>query len=88
MNSVGEECNVMKREYDACFNSWFTDHFLKGDRTKDPCSELFRSYKSCVMVSQEHYEILKKYVITYTPEDCRNSHIVCFLTLTVNNIVR
>ena len=50
MNSVGEECNSMKKEYDACFNSWYTDHFLKGDHDGDPCSELFKQYRACVVV--------------------------------------
>ena len=51
MNSVGEECNDLKKEYDACFNVWYTDHFLKGDYKSDPCSELLKTYRTCVLVS-------------------------------------
>ncbi|XP_028320930.1 TP53-regulated inhibitor of apoptosis 1 [Gouania willdenowi] len=36
MNSVGETCTELKREYDQCFNRWFAEHFLKGDRSEDP----------------------------------------------------
>ncbi|XP_073485399.1 TP53-regulated inhibitor of apoptosis 1 [Aquarana catesbeiana] len=48
MNSVGEECTDMKREYDQCFNRWFAEKFLKGEGSGDPCTELFRRYRSCV----------------------------------------
>ncbi|XP_071489458.1 TP53-regulated inhibitor of apoptosis 1-like [Diadema setosum] len=47
MNSLNEECNDLKHEYDACFNSWFSEKFLKGDTT-DSCGELFRKYQQCV----------------------------------------
>nr|XP_013800267.1 PREDICTED: TP53-regulated inhibitor of apoptosis 1 [Apteryx mantelli mantelli] len=29
MNSVGEACTELKREYDQCFNRWFAETFLK-----------------------------------------------------------
>ncbi|XP_053558026.1 TP53-regulated inhibitor of apoptosis 1 [Bombina bombina] len=48
MNSVGEECTDMKREYDQCFNRWFAENFLKGKGGSDPCTELFRNYRQCV----------------------------------------
>jgi len=47
MNSVGTECNELKKQYDACFNSWFADKFLKG-KTQDGCASLFTVYKDCV----------------------------------------
>ncbi|TSM28167.1 TP53-regulated inhibitor of apoptosis 1 [Bagarius yarrelli] len=50
MNSVGEGCTELKREYDQCFNRWFADKFLKGDRGEDPCIEVFKKYQSCVQV--------------------------------------
>lgn len=50
MNSVGEGCTELKREYDQCFNRWFAEKFLKGDRSDDPCTELFKKYQSCVQV--------------------------------------
>ncbi|XP_029427117.1 TP53-regulated inhibitor of apoptosis 1 [Rhinatrema bivittatum] len=57
MNSVGEECTEMKREYDQCFNRWFADKFLKGEGSRDPCSELFRKYQLCVQKAIKEKEI-------------------------------
>lgn len=48
MNSVGEGCTELKREYDQCFNRWFAEKFLKGDRSGDPCIEMFKNYQQCV----------------------------------------
>lgn len=50
MNSISEECNDLKKRYDACFNTWYTENFLRGDTKSDPCRELFESYRTCVMV--------------------------------------
>lgn len=47
MNSVGEECNELKRSYDECFNHWFANKFLNGDRN-EPCPDLFAKYQTCV----------------------------------------
>ncbi|KAL4646660.1 TP53-regulated inhibitor of apoptosis 1 [Arapaima gigas] len=48
MDSVGESCTELKREYDKCFTRWFADKFLKGDSDGDPCDELFKKYQLCV----------------------------------------
>lgn len=48
MNSVGEECNDLKREYDQCFDDWFTNKFLKGI-DQDTCEALFKKYQKCVL---------------------------------------
>lgn len=50
MNSVGEACTELKREYDQCFNRWFAEKFLKGDSADDPCGQLFKRYQLCVQV--------------------------------------
>lgn len=47
MNSVGKDCNELKKKYEECFNMWFAEKFLKGDRTES-CAPLFRSYQTCV----------------------------------------
>ena len=47
MNSISKDCQELKEKYDACFNDWFRDRFLKG-LSGDPCSELFTSYQACV----------------------------------------
>lgn len=49
MNSVGSECNDLKKEYDSCFNVWYSESFLKGDYKSDPCSELLKNYRTCVL---------------------------------------
>jgi len=50
MNSISEECLVLKQKYDSCFNSWFKDRFLKGYRG-DSCAGVFKEYQQCVKVS-------------------------------------
>ncbi|KAG8597001.1 hypothetical protein GDO81_002137 [Engystomops pustulosus] len=57
MNSVGEECTDMKREYDQCFNRWFVEKFLKGECSGDPCNELFQRYRHCVLKAIKDKEI-------------------------------
>ena len=47
MESVGKECGDLKRAYEECFNSWFSDRFLRGSR-EDTCAPLFTVYQSCV----------------------------------------
>ena len=48
MNSVGGECNDLKAKYDACFQIWFSQKFLKGDTSEDMCKPLFIVYQNCV----------------------------------------
>lgn len=50
MNSLGRECNELKGKYDACFNVWFSEKFLKGDTNEDMCKPLFIVYRDCVRV--------------------------------------
>ncbi|XP_073343867.1 TP53-regulated inhibitor of apoptosis 1 [Pagrus major] len=57
MNSVGEACTDLKREYDQCFNRWFAEKFLKGDRSGDPCTESFRKYQRCVQKAIKEKDI-------------------------------
>lgn len=47
MNSIGKDCNDLKKAYEECFNSWFSDKFLKGDK-QDYCDSLFHVYRECV----------------------------------------
>lgn len=51
MNSIGENCNELKSKYDACFNSWFSDKFLKGHTDDSQCKPLFQVYQKCVQVN-------------------------------------
>lgn len=31
MNSIGDECTNLKEKYESCFNSWFSEKFLRGE---------------------------------------------------------
>ncbi|GJQ70898.1 hypothetical protein Trydic_g815 [Trypoxylus dichotomus] len=48
MNSIGEACNELKKQYDACFNTWFSEHFLKGSTNDSMCEPIFKVYQQCV----------------------------------------
>ncbi|KAK4872891.1 hypothetical protein RN001_014920 [Aquatica leii] len=48
MNSIGEQCKKFKDDYDACFNAWFSDKFLKGETNNSLCEPLFKVYQECV----------------------------------------
>ncbi|CAG5087350.1 Similar to TRIAP1: TP53-regulated inhibitor of apoptosis 1 (Homo sapiens) [Cotesia congregata] len=50
MNSIGESCNELKQQYDVCFQTWFSDKFLKGDMNDSMCAPLFKVYQSCLKV--------------------------------------
>ncbi|RDD40712.1 TP53-regulated inhibitor of apoptosis 1-B [Trichoplax sp. H2] len=47
MDSIGNECVSLKKEYDECFNNWYAEKFLKG-HYKDSCAELLEKYSACV----------------------------------------
>lgn len=47
MNSIGQDCTDLKKAYEDCFNSWFSEKFLHGSR-EDSCASLFAVYQSCV----------------------------------------
>lgn len=51
MNSIGEECTELKKKYDDCFNSWFSERFLKGDHDDSICAGIFKVYQDCVKVN-------------------------------------
>lgn len=50
MNSLSKKCQDAKEKYDACFNNWFSESFLKG-KNEDECQSLFRIYQKCVKVN-------------------------------------
>lgn len=68
MNSIGEECTELKKKYDDCFNSWFSDRFLKGDHDDSMCAGIFKIYQECVKVKFEYFQlnfIILKFNPTY-----------------------
>jgi len=48
MNSIGENCTDLKKQYDDCFNSWFSEKFLRGSMDDTVCSGIFSVYQQCV----------------------------------------
>lgn len=50
MNSIGENCTDLKKQYDDCFNSWFSEKFLRGSMDDAVCSGIFSVYQQCVKV--------------------------------------
>ncbi|CAK1556373.1 unnamed protein product [Leptosia nina] len=57
MNSIGEECTELKKKYDDCFNSWFSERFLKGDHDDSVCSSIFKVYQECVKNAMKQQNI-------------------------------
>ncbi|XP_063972182.1 TP53-regulated inhibitor of apoptosis 1-like [Diachasmimorpha longicaudata] len=57
MNSLGGACNDIKRDYDTCFQTWFTENFLKGDTNDSMCAPLFKVYQQCVKKAMKEQNI-------------------------------
>ncbi|XP_045772584.1 TP53-regulated inhibitor of apoptosis 1-like [Maniola jurtina] len=57
MNSIGEECTELKKKYDDCFNSWFSERFLKGDHDDSVCAGIFKIYQECVKKAMKQQNI-------------------------------
>jgi TRIAP1/MDM35 family protein len=48
-SSFSGSCSNLKKKYDDCFNSWYSDEFLQGKgRMTNPCHEVFQQYRSCL----------------------------------------
>jgi len=48
MNSLSDECNILKQQYDECFNTWFSERFLKGHKDLAVCDPYMKLYSDCV----------------------------------------
>lgn len=48
--SFAPECNELKQKYDTCFNSWYSEKFLKGKGLHNECEGLWDDYKACIEV--------------------------------------
>ncbi|KAJ9083102.1 TP53-regulated inhibitor of apoptosis 1 [Entomophthora muscae] len=47
MESLALHCTQLKKEYDSCFHTWYTEKFLKGNLDQD-CKEKFEKYQACI----------------------------------------
>uniref|UniRef100_A0A0K8TRU6 Putative tp53-regulated inhibitor of apoptosis 1-like protein n=1 Tax=Tabanus bromius TaxID=304241 RepID=A0A0K8TRU6_TABBR len=57
MNSIGENCNELKKEYDTCFNAWFSEQFLRGSTDDSRCAPIFKLYQECVKNAMKDHHI-------------------------------
>jgi TRIAP1/MDM35 family protein len=56
MSERAAECERIKKAYDACFNAWYREKFLKGDVTP-ACRVEFDEWKGCLMVTRWALEL-------------------------------
>lgn len=75
MNSIGENCNELKKNYDACFNQWFSERFLKGDSDDSQCASIFKLYQHCVKAI---FSIIKNQINHYN-KNYFNYRRQCFI---------
>ncbi|AAS50848.1 ABR078Cp [Eremothecium gossypii ATCC 10895] len=46
--SFAPECTPLKETYDQCFNTWYSEKFLRGRSTENECTESWYAYMHCV----------------------------------------
>lgn len=46
--SFAPECNELKQKYDTCFNTWYSEKFLKGKGLQNECEDFWIEYKECL----------------------------------------
>ncbi|XP_075220035.1 TP53-regulated inhibitor of apoptosis 1-like isoform X1 [Lycorma delicatula] len=63
MNSYAKQCSDLKKEYDTCFHSWFTEKFLKGDMDDEICAPIFKVYQQCLKKTMKENQIEFKEVV-------------------------
>ncbi|CAF1205682.1 unnamed protein product [Adineta ricciae] len=82
MSSISPACQALKDEYDACFNSWFAEHYLKGDTSADMCTNLFKKYQACIK------EAIKEHKITLWELENELSIEVSLFYMSTDNRIR
>lgn len=73
-----EVCSELKQKYDACFNSWFSEKFLKGDTNDSMCASLLKVYKDCVAVSLKRLPSHTDQVYSYKLLICLEINVLKF----------
>lgn len=56
MNSLSKKCQEAKEQYDACFNKWFSEKYLKG-KIDDECEGFFKVYQKCIKEAVSEHKI-------------------------------
>ncbi|CAK9294239.1 unnamed protein product [Gordionus sp. m RMFG-2023] len=70
MHSISKKCDELKKQYDQCFNTWFSEKFLKG-QTEDTCASIFKEYKKCLdeEIIKKGIDLKELNILTTTNED-------------------
>ena len=48
MESIAPACSELKKKYEECFNLWFSEKFLRGEKDDSECRDLFEAYRDCL----------------------------------------
>ncbi|KAK0077673.1 hypothetical protein PV325_001473 [Microctonus aethiopoides] len=73
MNSISESCNDIKLQYDTCFQTWFSEKFLKGDTNDSMCAPLFKLYHNCLKKAMKDNKIeIKDIEVNYLEDENTN----------------
>ncbi|XP_026467053.1 TP53-regulated inhibitor of apoptosis 1-like [Ctenocephalides felis] len=82
MNSIGSNCNELKKQYDTCFNNWFAENFLRGNTEDTACAAVFKLYQACVKKAMKDQNIEFKEITEidyltheYSKEDSDNTNM-------------
>ncbi|KAJ2661292.1 mitochondrial FAD carrier protein flx1 [Coemansia sp. RSA 1199] len=62
---IAQTLRTLKHEYDTCFAWWYSERFLKGEKTND-CAEQFQAYRTCVKAAL-HEQGLSKMISDARP---------------------
>jgi len=61
MNSIDNNCNKLKWDYDSCFYNWLNNYVEStGQKYPEgyvPCEELFKPYQACVSAALKERNI-------------------------------
>lgn len=91
MNSIGDECTASKAKYESCFNTWFSEKFLRGEvcwfRHSEftNCSDLILFFfqtddSKCKALFASYQACLKASVVKFSSHD-RCLIINCFYNI-------
>lgn len=50
LESFHPKCTDLKQQYDQCFNTWFTEHYMNGHYNNNQCLNILQTYTDCVKV--------------------------------------
>ncbi|CAN6456168.1 unnamed protein product [Victoria cruziana] len=42
-------CSLLRTSYNDCFNRWYAEKYMKGQRDKQECVEEWEKYRACLV---------------------------------------